>query len=166
QTRTSNRRIASALGRMAGRLPGDDPARKMRVIAQARRLRGLRGRHRALARAAGEHDLPALRIGNFCRIEARHRHEHRTREGLDRSLARLAHVDEQDAILLHPARDFVDREIAHRLAFAEHGFHSLPGYLATESLVLEATPHLDPAPAMWAAHALRSSFCGGAQRVK
>ena len=62
---------------MTGGLPGENAAREMRIIGQPRRLRALRGGHRPLARPAGEHDLPALRIGNARRVERGQRHHYR-----------------------------------------------------------------------------------------
>src|ERR1700761_5159504 len=55
-------RSATALGRHARGLPAQDAARQMLVIGQARGLRRQRGRHRALAGAAGENHLLALRV--------------------------------------------------------------------------------------------------------
>ena len=47
-----------------GRLPGQDAARQMGVVLIAPLLRGQRGGDRSPSRAAGEDDLPALRVGN------------------------------------------------------------------------------------------------------
>src|SRR5579864_5665198 len=69
--------IATSATNLAGetrRLPPQHAAGQMLVVRQARSLGGERGRHRALARAAGEYDLLALRIGDGLGIEGRERH--------------------------------------------------------------------------------------------
>src|ERR1700738_4790829 len=60
--------IATLATNLAGetrRLPAEHAAGQMLVVRQARSLGGERGRHRALARAAGENKLPACRGGGL-----------------------------------------------------------------------------------------------------
>src|SRR5205807_728530 len=69
--------IATSAADLAGetrRLPPQHAAGQMLVVWQPRGLRRERGRHRALARAAGEHDLLALGIRDRLGIEGRERH--------------------------------------------------------------------------------------------
>src|SRR6185295_1965169 len=75
---------AARPGRLARGLPADDAAGEMLVVGQACGLGGERGRHRSLARTAGEHDLLAPGIGDRLGIEARQRHDHTNRIGLHR----------------------------------------------------------------------------------
>src|SRR5262249_38643908 len=86
----------SALGRQAERLPGNDAAGEMSIVWEPRGLSHQRGGDRAIAGAAGEHDLPPPRIGYGGRVEIRHRQVERVRIALDRELFVLANVDEQD----------------------------------------------------------------------
>ena len=79
-------------------------------------LRHQRGGHRAVARAAGEHDLPALRIGDRRRIELRHREIEGLRIALDLGLVRLADIDQQDPALGQPARHVFRGQVVHVLA--------------------------------------------------
>src|SRR5580692_3740268 len=69
-------RSAAGLRRHARFLPADDTAGQMLVVRQPRGLCGQRSRHRALAGAAGEHHLLALRIGNIFRVKGRKRNDH------------------------------------------------------------------------------------------
>src|SRR5574338_349656 len=62
------------LARKTGGLPAEHAAGKVLVVRQTGRLCRERGRHRALAGPAGEHDLFALWIGNRLRVEGRERH--------------------------------------------------------------------------------------------
>src|SRR5262249_38950074 len=66
---------AADLGRQARGLPAEDSTGQMLVVRKPRGLRRQRRRHRALSRAAGEHHLLALRIGNGGRVEGRERND-------------------------------------------------------------------------------------------
>src|SRR6185295_14839688 len=91
----AGRRMRSCLGRQAGLFPALDAAGEMLVVGKSGVLGDQRGRDRAIARAACEHDLLAGRIRQRGRIELRHRHVDRVRIALDLGLGRLAHVDQQ-----------------------------------------------------------------------
>src|ERR1700712_1766677 len=93
---------AAGPGRQSRRFPGDDAAGQMLVIGQARGLRRQRRRDRSFSRAAGEHHLLALRIGNILRIERRKRNDDGAGIGFYRDLVGLAHVDEQVAPIGNP----------------------------------------------------------------
>src|SRR5262249_61613836 len=64
-------RRASALGRQTDLLPGFDAPGEMGIVGQPRGLRHQRRGDRPVARAAGEHDPPALGSGNCSRSEFR-----------------------------------------------------------------------------------------------
>src|SRR3569623_1231868 len=68
-------RSATHLAGKTRRLPAKHAAGQMLVVRQARGLRRERGCHRALARAAGKHDLLAGGIGDRLGIEGRERHD-------------------------------------------------------------------------------------------
>src|SRR5437764_13489416 len=58
-------RSAARIRRQAGGLPRQHATGEMLVVTKAGRLGGERGRHRALAGAAGENHLLALRVRNI-----------------------------------------------------------------------------------------------------
>src|SRR6202158_6125343 len=64
---------AAGPGRQSRGLPGQHAARQVLVVGKARGLSSERGRYRSFSRAAGEHHLLALRIGNVFGIETRQR---------------------------------------------------------------------------------------------
>ena len=85
----------------------------MLVIGKARRLGRQRGRHRALARTAGENHLFSLRIRNGRRIEGLERNDHTVRIGLHRDLIGFADVDEKVAPFRHPLGNVFRGQIVH-----------------------------------------------------
>ncbi len=89
------------------------PPARWRAIGKALLLRRERGRHRTAAGAAGKHHVAPRRRRNGGGIECRQRHQHGVGKSLDGGLVRLAHVDQDDAALLHAARNFFRRQIAH-----------------------------------------------------
>src|SRR4051794_33253314 len=80
---------ALALGRQTELLPGLHAAGEMAVVGQAGALRDQRCGDGAVARTAGEDDLPALRIGDRGRVELRHRKIKDLWIALDLGLVRL-----------------------------------------------------------------------------
>src|ERR1700759_4104364 len=97
-------RSAAGSGRQSCSLPAQHASRKMLVVSQTCGLRRQRSRHRALARTAGENNLPALRVRNGLRVEARKRNDDAAWIGFRGHFIRLADIDEQIASLLHALR--------------------------------------------------------------
>ena len=113
-----SRQDLSAFGRQAGGLPGENSAGQManRKVypVPAPPMHAVTDRRPG---AAGKHHLPAFRVGDRRRIEARQRHHDRVRIALDLDLVRFAHVDEAACGLRSvrarrpPARQIVDAGI-------------------------------------------------------
>src|SRR5437870_2369965 len=83
----------------------------MRIVGVSLLLRRQRRRDRTPARTAGKYHLPAFRVGDRRRIEARQWHHDGVRIALDLDLVRFTHVDEEHAAFGQPASDILRRQI-------------------------------------------------------
>jgi hypothetical protein len=95
----------------------------MRAIGETLLLRYERSGHRPAARAAGEHDLTAGRLGNGGGIEAGQRNQNGLWKALDRGLVRLAHIDEQEAAVAEALSNLLRRQITHLRILFSHCSH-------------------------------------------